>query len=123
MKNFKPQIMALTGYPSSRPVLLDFAKLITKNNSLLICGNVSRFRQPVRYRRAVLEDGYDWLSARNTKAFYVVVDGCEIDQGAKSLVQSSGLGKLAPNIVLLGYKSDWQTCDREQVNRYFNVLQ
>lgn len=40
VKNYRPQILALTGPLGSRPALIDLANLICKNNSLLICGNV-----------------------------------------------------------------------------------
>jgi solute carrier family 12 sodium/potassium/chloride transporter 2 len=41
VKNYKPQILALCGSPSSRPALVDFANLITKNNSLLVVGDIT----------------------------------------------------------------------------------
>jgi solute carrier family 12 sodium/potassium/chloride transporter 2 len=40
VKNYRPQILALTGHPATRPALVDFAYLICKSNSLLICANV-----------------------------------------------------------------------------------
>ena len=40
VKNYRPQILVLTGLPSTRPALVDFAYLICKNNSLMVCGNV-----------------------------------------------------------------------------------
>lgn len=40
VKNYRPQIIALTGLPSARPSLIDFAYLITKNISLLVCGHI-----------------------------------------------------------------------------------
>lgn len=40
VKNYAPQILALSGSPSARPALLHLANLITKNNSLLISGDV-----------------------------------------------------------------------------------
>ena len=40
VKNYHPQILLLSGDPKSRPPLIDFGNLITKNNSLLITGNV-----------------------------------------------------------------------------------
>lgn len=40
VKNFRPQLLVLTGMTSSRPSLIDFAHLITKNLSLLVCGNI-----------------------------------------------------------------------------------
>ena len=40
VKNYRPQILVLSGTPASRPPLIDFANLITKNISLLVCGHV-----------------------------------------------------------------------------------
>ena len=40
VKNYRPQILVLTGLPNTRPALVDFAYLICKNNSLMVCGNV-----------------------------------------------------------------------------------
>lgn len=40
VKNYRPQVLVLSGLPSSRPTLIDFANLITKGNSLLICGHI-----------------------------------------------------------------------------------
>lgn len=40
VKNYRPQILVLTGLPNTRPALVDFAYLICKNNSLMICGNI-----------------------------------------------------------------------------------
>lgn len=47
VKNYAPQILALTGPPGARPALIHLANLITKNNSLLISGEVF----PVRNRK------------------------------------------------------------------------
>jgi solute carrier family 12 sodium/potassium/chloride transporter 2 len=40
VKNYRPQILVLSGMPSFRPPLIDFAYLLTKNLSLLICGHI-----------------------------------------------------------------------------------
>lgn len=41
VKNYRPQILVLSGMPSSRPALIDFSYLLTKNLSLLICGHIN----------------------------------------------------------------------------------
>ena len=40
VKNYRPQILVLSALPSMRPALVDFAYLITKNLSLLVCGQI-----------------------------------------------------------------------------------
>ena len=37
-------------------------------------------------------------------------------------MQCSGLGKLRPNIVVIGYKNDWQTDSIQKVEDYVNIL-
>lgn len=44
VKNYKPQILVLSGSPKARPPLVDFANLITRGNSLLILGDVKEVR-------------------------------------------------------------------------------
>ena len=41
VKTYTPQILVMTGSPNMRPSLTDFAYLLCKNNSLMICGDVS----------------------------------------------------------------------------------
>jgi solute carrier family 12 sodium/potassium/chloride transporter 2 len=49
VKNYQPQILALTGPPRSRPALVDFAYLICKKNSMLVCGNVVQVKDHICY--------------------------------------------------------------------------
>lgn len=63
-----------------------------------------------------------WFRANKIKAFYFLVDGASFQEGATSLLQAVGLGKMRPNILLMGYKQDWVTCPRKNLNMYFNVM-
>lgn len=102
---------------------MDFANLITKNNSLMIVGNVEGTKLGFKSRKATLEQGNKWLAARKIKAFYNVIDDVKFEDGVRVLSQVSGIGKFSPNILLMGYKADWQTCNRKDLKTYFNVLQ
>lgn len=64
-----------------------------------------------------------WLKNNKIKAFYTVVDSANFQDGTTSLLQTVGLGKLRPNILLMGYKQDWAICPRDDLNMYFNVMQ
>lgn len=44
VKNYRPQILVFSGLPSTRPPLVDFGHLITKNTSLLTCGNILKVK-------------------------------------------------------------------------------
>ncbi|XP_063980220.1 bumetanide-sensitive sodium-(potassium)-chloride cotransporter isoform X1 [Diachasmimorpha longicaudata] len=122
VKNYAPQILALSGTPGTRPDLLHLANLITKNNSLLIAGEVRPDRLSYRQRSARLRTGYAWLHRHRIKAFYHVVGDLCFEKGASALMQATGVGKLAPNVVLMGYKTHWPCCSHKDLQEYFNVL-
>ncbi|KAK5649405.1 hypothetical protein RI129_000434 [Pyrocoelia pectoralis] len=102
VKNYQPQILLLCGKPQARPPLLDFANLITKNNSLLIIAEIAE--------------------RTKVKAFYSLVDGMDFETGATALLQTTGIGKLSPNVLMMGFKNDWKICNMDHINAYFNVL-
>lgn len=122
VKNYRPQLLVLSGTPSTRSALVDFAHCITKNNSLFICGHI--IESPISYktRNSMTVNCTSWFRANKIKAFYSMVDGANFQDGTTSLLQAAGLGKMRPNILLMGYKQDWATCPRENLNMYFNVM-
>lgn len=122
VKNYRPQILVLTGDPSHRPPLVDFAYSITKKLSLLICGNVTPVRLTCRSRNILNNRAIQWLQRRKIKAFYALVKDEDFTHGIRAMLQVVGVGKLRPNVVMLGYKSNWQTCEPEDVLRYFTVI-
>lgn len=40
IKNFRPQVLVLTGAPWARPELVDFVYSLTNKISLMVCGNI-----------------------------------------------------------------------------------
>ncbi|KAH8381896.1 hypothetical protein KR009_000837 [Drosophila setifemur] len=141
VKNYHPQVLVLSGDPKTRPPLVDFGYLLTKNNSLMFVANiipVSRLKKFVviweiiflphqvrvgyKNRQHMVKDGQKYLDARKIKAFYNVIDGFSLEDGINALTKSTGFGKMAPNIVLVGYKPDWNRCRKEEVESYFSIL-
>ncbi|XP_070070342.1 bumetanide-sensitive sodium-(potassium)-chloride cotransporter isoform X1 [Drosophila takahashii] len=122
VKNYRPQILVLSGLPNTRPVLVDLAYMLTKNLSLLVCGHVLRGSSSQKYRTYLQERAANWFRKHRVKGFYALVDGEDFESGTRALMQASGIGKLKPNIILMGYKTDWQTCDRKELDQYFNVM-
>ncbi|XP_066989480.1 bumetanide-sensitive sodium-(potassium)-chloride cotransporter-like isoform X3 [Macrobrachium rosenbergii] len=122
VKNYRPQLLVLSGTAGSRPPLIDFAHSITKNISLLSLGHVIQGPQTQRIRNALTRQSYNWLSRHKIRAFYSLVEGNNLEEGSRSLFQLVGLGKLRPNMVLLGYKANWGKCERQELKAYFNTL-
>ncbi|KAM7362982.1 sodium potassium chloride cotransporter [Cochliomyia hominivorax] len=122
VKNYTPQVLALTGDPAIRPPLVDFSYLLTKHNSLLFVANVLPVSLGYKKRQQIIKEGQKYLNARKIKAFYNVIDGFSMEDGVKALLKSTGFGKLTPNIMIMGYKTNWCECDSKEVDSYFNIL-
>ncbi|XP_040275654.1 solute carrier family 12 member 3-like [Bufo bufo] len=118
VKNFRPQCLVLTGPPNFRPALVDFVSSITKNTSLMICGNVVTDSEKVPDSEGHLR----WLNTRKVRSFYSVIQERTLRAGAKCLMQVSGLGRLKPNTVVLGYKSDWQKVPGQCLEEYVDII-
>ncbi|XP_055610809.1 bumetanide-sensitive sodium-(potassium)-chloride cotransporter isoform X2 [Uranotaenia lowii] len=122
VKNYHPSILVLAGNPMNRPPLIDLAHLITKNHSLMIVGDIITEHLSHRKRQELLKAGTKFLEIRKIRGFYQPIDGLSIENSVHALIQTSGVGKLSPNIVLLGYKADWMTCPVKDLLTYYNVL-
>ncbi|KAK7794045.1 hypothetical protein R5R35_012989 [Gryllus longicercus] len=122
VKNYRPQILVLSGMPGYRPPLIDIAYLMTKNLSLMICGHIVKDPLSQRVRNVLNYKAQNWFRVHKVKAFYNVVDEVDFEEGAKALLQASGIGKLKPNILLMGYKGDWRECERKELAMYFDVM-
>ncbi|XP_067119704.1 solute carrier family 12 member 2-like isoform X2 [Centruroides vittatus] len=121
VKNYRPQILVLTGSPNNRPPLVDFAYTISKKLSLMVCGHVLIGNHSQKTKALLSQQAYQWLQKRKVKSFYAVVQD-SFSHGVSSLTQLVGIGKLKPNVILMGYKSNWQECEPSEVLEYFNVI-
>ncbi|XP_027893678.1 solute carrier family 12 member 3-like [Xiphophorus couchianus] len=122
VKNFRPQCLVLTGPPNQRPALVDFVCTFTKHICLMICGDIileqDRMTRP--------EDATDclvkWLNKRKVRSFYTSLTADNLRAGAKQLLQASGLGKLKPNTLVLGFKTNWRDSAPESIEDYINTI-
>ncbi|CAG7731127.1 unnamed protein product, partial [Allacma fusca] len=122
VKNYRPHVLILSGPPSSRPALIDFTHLLVKNLSLLICGHVVKHNLNQKARNQLSQQAYQWLAKHKRKGFYSLIEDDKHDRAVRSIMQLSGLGKLKPNMVMMGYKNDWLTSSRQSVKEYVNII-
>ncbi|XP_046634321.1 bumetanide-sensitive sodium-(potassium)-chloride cotransporter-like [Daphnia pulicaria] len=122
VKNYRPQILVLSGLPSARPPLIDFSYSICKHLSMMVCGHIVKNPLNQRLRTSYTQRMYHWLRDHKIKAFYSLADNTGFKEGAQALMQLSGLGKMKPNLVLMGYKRDWNVCPEDDLNAYFGVI-
>lgn len=122
VKNYRPQILVLAGPPNARPQLVNFGYLLTKKLSLLVSGHVMKQQISQKYRNYLMKKSNEWCKRHKVKSFYSLVDDNDFESGSRALMQATGIGKLRPNILLMGYKNDWQTCGPDELEKYFNVV-
>nr|AIL54059.1 NKCC1 [Sciaenops ocellatus] len=124
IKNFRPQCLVMTGYPNSRPALLDLVHTFTKNVGLMICGHIrTGYRRPNFKELATDQARYQrWLLKNESKAFYTPVFAEDLRQGAQYLLQAAGLGRLKPNTLVMGFKNDWRDGDMMNVETYISMI-
>lgn len=48
-----------------------------------------------------------WLYKRHVKSFITCIANPDLRLGAQALIQTCELGKLRPNIVIMGFKHNW----------------
>lgn len=124
VKNFRPQILALTGAARTRPALLDLAHSFSKNYGMCITCEV--FEGPrseaLEAMNSSMEKNQLWLRKNKRKAFYAAVACERFRDGTESLLQASGLGRMKPNTLMIGFKTNWRTAGAESVQSYVGIL-
>uniref|UniRef100_A0A8B9NIU8 Solute carrier family 12 member 1 n=1 Tax=Accipiter nisus TaxID=211598 RepID=A0A8B9NIU8_9AVES len=124
VKNFRPQCIALTGAPMIRPALLDITHTFTKNNGLCICCEVYTGPRKlcVKEMNSGMAKKQAWLTKNKRKAFYAAVAADSFRDGVRSLLQASGLGRMKPNTLVIGFKKDWRNATATQVENYVGII-
>ncbi|XP_063044430.1 solute carrier family 12 member 1 [Engraulis encrasicolus] len=124
VKNFRPQCLVMTGSPMHRPSLLAIAHCLSKNFGLCVAGEVFKGSRVDNLEEinSTIERNLGWIKKKKRKAFYNLVVDNNFRAGAATLLQAAGLGRLKPNTLIMGFKSDWKTVDRQDVNNYVGVF-
>jgi hypothetical protein len=114
-------LIVLCGAPGDRPCLIDFANLITQNLSFLECVNIVDASTAWKEVETLKAKGTQWLQSNRIKAFYTVSRHTSFAVGAKSSLEMSGLGKLRPNLMLMGFKNNWKDYHTETRDFYIVI--
>ncbi|XP_035580842.1 solute carrier family 12 member 3 isoform X2 [Zalophus californianus] len=124
IKNYRPQCLVLTGPPNFRPALVDFVGTFTRNLSLMVCGHVliGPRKQRMPELRLSASGHTKWLNKRKIKAFYSDVIAEDLRSGVQILMQATGLGRMKPNILVVGFKKNWQSAPPATVEGYVGIL-
>ncbi|KAJ8380958.1 hypothetical protein SKAU_G00017360 [Synaphobranchus kaupii] len=124
IKNFRPQCLVMIGYPNSRPALLNLVHAFTKSMGLMVCGHVRMFTRRPNFKDLANDQAryQRWLLKNRTKAFYTPVFAEDLRQGTQYLLQASGLGRLRPNTLVIGFKNNWRDGEMKDVETYINMI-
>lgn len=64
----------------------------------------------------------DWLMLGHHRAFYILLTGYDLHESVTVLAQAAGLGRLVPNVLLMGYQDKW-IIDPEGLCCYVKAIQ
>ncbi|CAG0914745.1 unnamed protein product [Notodromas monacha] len=122
VKNYRPQLLVLSGLPSTRPPLIDFANMITKHMSLMVVGQVIKGPVKQSVKNHYMRKAQAWFTRHKIRGFFNVIDEEDFEKGANALIQLAGIGRLKPNMLLLGFKADWRVAPKDELVYYVNTI-
>ncbi|XP_066273133.1 solute carrier family 12 member 1-like isoform X10 [Branchiostoma lanceolatum] len=123
IKTYRPQLLVLTGAPHHRPPLVDLGSHITKDVGLMVCGQVIHGGlTQANIRKCTSQKENKWMQKRKVKGFTSVVCSPDLRTGVQSMIQLTGMGKMRPNSILMGYKHNWRSCTYEEIDDYVGVI-
>uniref|UniRef100_A0A183C0Y5 SLC12 domain-containing protein n=1 Tax=Globodera pallida TaxID=36090 RepID=A0A183C0Y5_GLOPA len=92
---------------------------------LLLCGHIVPHRSSVQATaliRSLNNRFTDWLYEQHIKGFYCAVAHQSLRDGVQCLLQTVGLGKMHPNILLIGFNSHWLGHVDDWYKEYMGVI-
>ncbi len=102
-KNWRPNILVLSGSPSKRWQLIELANCLTQDNSLFTVSTVLPEHNVPQEKVLDYENQMmDFLYGKSIQALVRVIRAPDPFTGGKHLVNAYGLGPLVPNTILLG---------------------
>lgn len=102
-KNWRPNLLVLSGAPMRRWSLIDLASALTHNRGLVTVASILPSGSRDMAQQAALETKIrEYLEKRGVQALVRLVTAPDPFVGAERLVEAYGLGSLVPNSILLG---------------------
>lgn len=102
-KSWRPNLLVLSGAPTKRWHLIDFAYGLTQEKGLITVATILNEEKVSQEKIPSYEKNItDYLNSKNIRTLVRVMRSQDPFKGAIQLVNSYGLGSLIPNTVLLG---------------------
>lgn len=74
-------------------------------------------------RSKLQQKAYKYLRFTKIKAFCSIAESPNLHTGVATMLGLVGVGKVKPNILMMGYKNDWTTCDFNSLDEYVLTIQ
>jgi solute carrier family 12 (sodium/potassium/chloride transporter), member 2 len=102
-KSWRPHPLVLSGAPTKRWNLIEFAEALTHGRGLITVSSVlpeglNDFARQARMERTIS----DYLQKRGVRGLVRLISAADPFDGGERLVEAYGLGPLVPNTVILG---------------------
>ncbi|MGH0192581.1 UNVERIFIED_CONTAM: hypothetical protein FKN15_019169 [Acipenser sinensis] len=63
-----------------------------------------------------------WLNNRKSKSFYTGIVADDLRSGVQILMQASGLGRMKPNVLVMGFKNNWKSDYPSNMENYIGII-
>jgi hypothetical protein len=102
-KTWRPSPLVLSGAPTTRWHLIDFASSIIHNQGILTVATVLTSSHITSKRQKQMENNIqEFLMKRSIRGFARVISASDAFDGAVDFVKAYGFGTLIPNTIILG---------------------
>jgi len=120
-KTWRPHPLVLSGSPTRRWHLIEFASSLTQGRGILTVSSViTSDRVRIQQRSNMETNVREYLAKRSVQGLVRVISAPDSFEGAKRLVDSYGLGTLVPNTIILGDSENLEIRDKYcDMIRYF----
>lgn len=110
-KNWRPHFLVLSGAPTKRWHLVEFAAAISHNRGLLTVASVLPPDMEVDRVDRLESTIREYMDRQGVPGFVRVLPAESPFQGSRQLLQTYGLGALVPNTVVIGATGDLERLD------------
>lgn len=109
IRNWRPVILVLSGNPNTRGDLVQFANFFECKRGFIFLAHIltGDWDQSLKHRKTAIKSMNKFIHDSRITGESRVVMSDDFEEGVCSLIQSSGVGPLAPNTVMLGWSGDW----------------
>jgi amino acid transporter len=112
-KNWRPNVLALSGSTTTRPHLAMCGSWLTSKHGVLTIAQVvlGSLEEHAERRKGYMRTLRKFISKQGLQAFPAIVVSEDLSRGIESLVQCHGIGGMQANTVLLGWPNDDRTAE------------